>query len=69
MFCQPVKYKEIYLNDYVTVSDARDVLDKHFSFDNMERLHESIGYKSPYDIYFREKLIINPVKISTAHLN
>jgi putative transposase len=64
-----VKYEEVYLHDYETVSDARKGLSKYFLFYNMERLHESLGYKTPYEIYVKERLNINPVQASTAHLN
>jgi len=64
-----VKYEEVYIHDYETVSDARKGLSKYFLFYNMERLHEYLGYKTPYEIYVKERLNINPVQASTAHLN
>ena len=64
-----VKYEEAYLHDYATVSDANNGLDRYFLFYNMERLHESLGYKTPYEVYVKERLNINPVQASTAHLN
>jgi len=64
-----VKYEEVYIHDYETVSDARKGLSKYFLFYNMERLHVSLGYKTPYEIYVKERLNINPVQASTAHLN
>lgn len=64
-----VKYEEVYLHDYDTVSDARKGLSRYFLFYNMERLHEALGYKTPCEIYVKERLTINPVQASTAHLN
>ena len=64
-----VKYEEVYLYDYNTVADARKGLNKYFLFYNMERLHETLGYKTPYELYVKERLTINPVQASTAHLN
>jgi putative transposase len=64
-----VKYEEVYLHDYETVYDARKGLSRYFLFYNMERLHESLGYKTPYEVYVKERLNINPVQASTAHLN
>lgn len=64
-----VKYEEVYLHDYETVSDTRKGLSRYFLFYNMERIHESLGYKSPYEVYVKERLNINPVQASTAHLN
>jgi putative transposase len=49
-----VKYEEVYLHQYLTVSEARRGLDKYFMFYNTERIHESLGYKTPYEIYFKE---------------
>jgi len=49
-----VKYEEVYLHNYLNVSDARRNINKYFLFYNTERIHESLGYKTPYEIYFKE---------------
>jgi len=64
-----VKYEEVYIHDYDTVSDVRHGLSRYFLFYNMERLHESLGYRTPYEVYVKERLHSNPVQASTAHLN
>jgi putative transposase len=64
-----VKYEDVYIHDYDTVSDVRHGLSRYFLFYNMERLHESLGYKTPYKVYVKERLHSNPVQASTAHLN
>ncbi len=51
-----VKYEEVYLHQYLTVSEARRGLDQYFMFYNTERIHESLGYKTPYEIYCKEPL-------------
>jgi putative transposase len=51
-----VKYEEVYLHQYLTVSEARRGLDKYFMFYNTERIHESLGYKTPFEVYFKEPL-------------
>ena len=51
-----VKYEEVYLHQYLTVPEARKSLNKYFMFYNTERIHESLGYKTPYEIYFKELL-------------
>jgi putative transposase len=63
-----VKYEEVYLYHYHTVSEARNGLAKYFLFYNMERLHESLGYQPPYEIYVKDRLNISPVQASTIHL-
>jgi putative transposase len=46
-----VKYEEVYLHDYRTVRDARTGLSRYFRFYNFERLHESLGYHPPHEVY------------------
>lgn len=63
-----VKYEEVYLYQYQTVSDARKGLARYFTFYNTERLHGSLGYKTPYELYFKERAKTNLVQASTMHL-
>jgi len=63
-----VKYEEVYLHHYQTVSEARSGLARYFLFYNMERVHESLGYQTPYEVYVKERVNINPVRASTIHL-
>jgi putative transposase len=49
-----VKYEEVYLHQYTTVSDARRNLEIYFHFYNTERIHEALDYRTPYEIYFKE---------------
>jgi putative transposase len=46
-----VKYEEVYLHDYRTVSEARYHLADYFHFYNTDRIHESLGYRTPYEVY------------------
>ena len=50
-----VKYEEVYLHQYTTVPDARCHLERYFRLYNNERLHESLGYRTPYEVYFKEQ--------------
>lgn len=50
-----VKYEEVYLNSYETVSEAREALARYFHFYNTERLHQSLGYRTPHEVYFEER--------------
>lgn len=47
-----VKYEEVYLHDYQTVPEARAGLGAYFRFYNEERLHETLGYRTPHEMYF-----------------
>jgi putative transposase len=46
-----VKYEEIYLHDYDTVSDAISSLERYFRFYNQERLHQALGSRTPAQVY------------------
>jgi putative transposase len=46
-----VKYEDIYIRDYATVSESRDGLGRYFSFYNRRRFHQSLEYKTPEAIY------------------
>lgn len=46
-----VKYEEVYIKDYQSVSDARNGLNQYFQFYNYERYHQSLDYKTPFAMY------------------
>jgi len=47
-----VKYEEVYLHAYETVEEARRSLASYFIFYNTERLHSSLRYLTPREVYF-----------------
>ncbi len=47
---ESVKQEEV--KSYETVRDARDGLARYFRLYNTERLHESLGYRMPHEVYF-----------------
>ena len=49
-----VKYEEVYLKDYASGDDAFRGLKNYFKFYNGERLHQSLGYRTPASLYFPE---------------
>lgn len=51
-FWRTIKYEEVYLHDYRTVQEAWERLAAYFHFYNTERLHESLGYRTPHEVYF-----------------
>jgi len=48
-----VKYEEVYLKAYGSPKEARSSLDVFFRFYNEQRKHQSLGYKTPKEIYGR----------------
>ena len=47
-----VKYEDIYLHAYDTVREVRLALTSYFSFYNARRVHQSLDYHTPDEIYF-----------------
>lgn len=47
-----VKYEEVYLHDYADGVEARRRLKAYFDFYNHRRPHQSLGYKTPAEVYF-----------------
>ncbi len=47
-----VKYEEVYVHSYESVKDAWEYLTRYFQLYNGERLHESLGYRTPHELYF-----------------
>lgn len=46
-----LKYEEVYLKDYRSVTEARAGIETYFQFYNQERLHQSLEYRTPAGIY------------------
>jgi len=55
-----VKYEEVYLHDYRTVPAARIHLSDYFEFYNNERPHETLGYRTPHEVYFGTQATLAP---------
>lgn len=49
-----LKYEDIYLKDYESVKMAREGIGRYFCFYNNERLHQSLDYRCPRDVYFEK---------------
>lgn len=47
-----VKYEDVYLHAYTSGSEARRSLTNYFVFYNGRRIHESLGYATPDEVYF-----------------
>jgi len=46
-----VKYEEVYLHEYSTPKEARSQLSNYFEFYNQKRLHQSLNYRTPAEVY------------------
>src|SRR5947209_10034006 len=46
-----LKYEEVYLNAYASVAEARTGIGAWLDFYNEERQHQSLGYRTPRQIY------------------
>lgn len=47
-----VKYEDVYLKKYETMFECETGLKKYFAFYNNDRIHQSLDYKIPADVYF-----------------
>jgi len=52
-FWRTIKYEEIYLNDYKSMSELRYSIDNYMNKYNSKRLHSAIGNKTPNEVYFK----------------
>jgi len=52
-FWRSIKYEEIYLNDYKSMSELRYSIDNYIVKYNSRRLHSAIGNKTPNEVYHK----------------
>ena len=50
-----VKYEEVYLHDYDSPRQARQGLSRYLTYYNEGRPHQSLGYRTPAEVYFGTK--------------
>ena len=62
-----VKYEEVYLKDYADVDDARLNIGRYFELYNHVRLHESLGYYTPAEVYFGRAMTYGMAGSPTCH--
>jgi putative transposase len=48
-----IKYDHVYLHDYESPRQARQQLGQFLERYNQQRLHESLQYRTPAEIYFQ----------------
>lgn len=63
-YWRTLKYEDIYLNNYETPKEVRQGITKFTHFYNSQRIHSSLEYKTPDEIYFNNTRCekTNPVK-------
>ena len=52
-FWRSIKYEDIYPSSYKTIKEARDGIKEYIEIYNKERLHSSIGYLTPDEVYYK----------------
>ena len=52
-----IKYEEVYLKDYETPRQARRSLADYIQFYNYQRLHQSLDYQTPAEVYCNSHLL------------
>ena len=53
-FWRSIKYEDIYPSSYKTIKEAKDGIKEYIEIYNKERLHSSIGYLTPDEVYYKE---------------
>lgn len=56
-FWRSLKYEDIYLKDYRTMTELKDGLARYIRFYNSERFHQSLEYETPDTIYWSKFLV------------
>jgi len=51
-----IKYEEVYLKSYLTVLEAKENMEAYITFYNNKRLHQSLGYKTPKEIFEQRRI-------------
>ena len=47
-----VKYEDVYLHQYADGHELIAALERYFDYYNHRRLHQSLGYRTPAEVYF-----------------
>jgi len=61
-FWRTIKYEEIYLNDYKSMSELRYSIDNYIVKYNSRRLHSALGNKTPNEVYDKAMSLIEVEK-------
>ncbi|KJJ83709.1 Integrase, catalytic region [Candidatus Omnitrophus magneticus] len=58
-----VKYNNVYIKGYETIITAETGLKEYFEYYNHKRLHKSLNYTRPWDVYTK-KVIVQSYKLN-----
>ena len=64
-----VKYEEVYVKEYRSLPEARAGLAEYFRTYNESRPHQSLGYRTPCEVYFEQGPDDGPEHTETILLN
>jgi putative transposase len=53
-FWRSIKYEEVYLRAYESMTDAKDFIGRYIAFYNQERPHSSLDGRTPDAVYFNQ---------------
>jgi putative transposase len=56
-----VKYEEVYLHAYANGTEARTALTRYFSLYNAVRVHQTLEYRTPDEVYFGALAASTPI--------
>ena len=59
-FWRSIKYEEVYLNEYKNIKVLNRAIEKYMNTYNSKRLHSTIGYKTPNEIYYQAANNLDP---------
>ena len=57
-FWRTIKYEEVYLRAYDSVSDARRYIERYMNFYNSRRGHSSLKEQTPDAVYFKPMAMV-----------
>ena len=65
-----VKYEDVYLKNYRSIDDVREGLRSYFTFYNMKRRHQALGYRTPAELYHSPESMKNQIlpKVENLHI-
>ncbi len=57
-FFRSLKYEDIYLKEYLSIAELKTGVAQYMFKYNHERLHEALDYRTPAEIYFKRKEVV-----------